>query len=436
MGSEWPRAKLGDHVDILVGPVFASQHFRTSPPGIRLARGDNVTEGRFRWGDKTRYWPSLTPDLERYLLVEGDILFGMDGSRVGRNWTEVRLEDLPCLLVQRVACLRPRPTLTRRFLAALVSSRAFKAHINAYRTGSSIPHISPSQIGEFTFCVPPAADQESIGRMLGSLDDKIELNRRLSQTLESIARALFKSWFVDFDPVRAKAQGRDPVLPSDLAGLFPSSFEDSDFGVVPKGWGACRIGDVGRVVCGKTPATVEPRYYGGEIPFITIPDMHGKVFVTETQRRLSGLGVASQRNQTLPCGAICVSCIATPGLVALTAECAQTNQQINSLIPANCDETYFWFWTLRDLGEEIRAGGSGGSVLSNLSTGRFSQLRVLAPPEPLRVAYHQRVEGLFSQILTTERETLALTAVRDGLLPNLMSGRSGVPTVIDAGPPS
>jgi type I restriction enzyme S subunit len=250
MGSEWPRVRLGDHVDITVGPAFASEHFRTSPPGVRLARGDNVTEGRFRWGDKTRYWPSITPDLARYLLAEGDILLGMDGSRVGRNWTEVRAEDLPCLLVQRVACLRPRPTLTRRFLAALVSTSAFKAHINAYRTGSSIPHISASQIGEFGFGLPPIAEQESIGRTLGTLDDKIELNRRMSQTLDSTARALFKSWFVDFDPVRAKVEGLDPGLSGPLASLFPDSFEDSELGEIPAGWKVESLGVLGQIAIG------------------------------------------------------------------------------------------------------------------------------------------------------------------------------------------
>jgi len=163
-------------------------------------------------------------------------------------------------------------------------------------------------------------------------------------------------------------------------------------------------------------------YYGDDIPFITIPDMHGKIFATAVQRKLSFAGAASQQNKMLPAGALCVSCIATPGLVVITIGKSQTNQQINTVVPSKPQETYFWFWTLRDLGDEIKAGGSGGSVLTNLSTGRFSELRVLTPPAGLRLTYHSLVAPLFDRILAGEREIATLAALRDTLLPKLISG--------------
>ena len=180
--------------------------------------------------------------------------------------------------------------------------------------------------------------------------------------------------------------------------------------------------DVGNVICGKTPSTRESKYYGRDVPFITIPDMHGKIFATTTQKRISHTGAASQQKKMLPVGAICVSCIATPGLVAITSEVSQTNQQINTVVPTRTGEAYFWFWSLRDLGAEIRAGGSGGSVLTNLSTGRFSELRVLAPSDRLRQSYHFCIAHLFDRILANEKETGTLAALRDTLLPKLISG--------------
>jgi len=182
------------------------------------------------------------------------------------------------------------------------------------------------------------------------------------------------------------------------------------------------VRDIGNVVCGKTPSTKIPEYYGDDVPFITIPDMHGNIFVISTQRKLSHVGAASQARKTLPAGSICVSCIATPGLVVITTEESQTNQQINSVIPRQPGETYYWFWVLRDLGNEIKAGGSGGSVLTNLSTGRFSELRILACPRELRRAYHSHVASIFERILTNLRETNTLAALRDALLPKLIRG--------------
>ena len=133
-------------------------------------------------------------------------------------------------------------------------------------------------------------------------------------------------------------------------------------------------------------------------------------------------GAASQPKKTLPVGAICVSCIATPGLVVITSEEAQTNQQINTVVPRSTDESYFWFWSLHNLGDEIRAGGSGGSVLTNLSTGRFAELRILTPPTRLRSSYHSFVAPVFSRILANEHEANTLGALRDALLPKLLSG--------------
>jgi type I restriction enzyme, S subunit len=221
---EWGTSAIGDHVELATGPAFKSKFFRDAPPGIRLARGDAITEGRFRWATKSKYWPELTPKLERYLLEEGDVLIGMDGSKVGRNWTVVRRSDLPCLLVQRVARLRAKGTLDPRMLPYFIGSRRFREYVDRVKTGSAIHHISGGQIRAYEIPLPPLSEQHRIAAILGALDDKIELNRRMNRTLEEIAQAVFKSWFIDFD-------GHADLVESEL-------------GMIPAGWAVRRIDSV------------------------------------------------------------------------------------------------------------------------------------------------------------------------------------------------
>jgi len=271
--------------------------------------------------------------------------------------------------------------------------------------------------------LPPLSEQQAIACILGALDDKIELNRRMNKTLEGMARAIFKSWFVDFDPVRAKAEGQQPPgLAPHIADLFPDVFEESELGEIPEGWKVGVVSDLGEVICGKTPPTKDPDNYGEDIPFITIPDMHGKVFVTQTGKYLSKQGAKTQPKKFLPPKSICVSCIATPGIVILTSEKSQTYQQINSLIPKDSSSPYYCFQLLRRLGDQIRAGGSGVSVLLNLNKSLFSQIKILLSEQRIIGAYHTLVEPLFDRLLSNELEYHSLAAIRDTLLPRLISG--------------
>ena len=202
--------------------------------------------------------------------------------------------------------------------------------------------------------------------------------------------------------------------------------EDSPLGHIPKGWEVKTVGDIGDVICGKTPPTSVSDYYGDDIPFITIPDMHGNVFGAATARKLSHAGANSQANKTLPPGSLCVSCIATPGLVVITSENSQTNQQINSVVPHQKEETYFWYWVMTSLRAEIASSGSGGSVLVNLSKGRFETLHVIKPPHTLIRAYHNAVRPLFEAILANTHQSRTLATLRDTLLPKLLSGELSV----------
>ena len=208
----WRETTLGNEVDLLTGFPFKSRDYTEAEDGIKLLRGDNIAQGDLRWGGVKRWPASDTAQHRDYFLEASDVVLAMD-----RPWIEAGLKyacvsdyDQPCLLVQRVSRLRGGPQLDSGFLRYLIGSREFTHHVLAVQTGTAVPHISGAQIKEFPFRCPPLSEQKAIAEILGSLDAKIELNRRMNETLESLARRLFKSWFVDFDPVRAKMDGRPP----------------------------------------------------------------------------------------------------------------------------------------------------------------------------------------------------------------------------------
>ncbi len=424
MGSEWVQAKIGQvahRVTKGTTPTTVGGHFVDA--GISFVKVESITDdGRFDTAKFAFIDEDTNQLLSRSVLKEDDVLFTIAGT-IGRV-ARVPLSILPANTNQAVAIVRPNPeVIDPRFLCYVLRDelRVRLAHTRVVQSVQS--NLSLSELSEVEIPLPKKPEQRAIAHILGTLDDKIDLNRRMNETLEWMAQAIFNSWFVDFDPVRAKAQGLDPGLPKHIADLFPDSFEDSELGEIPAGWEVQRVGEIGSIICGKTPPTQVSEYYGGDVPFITIPDMHGRIFATATQKRLSRAGADSQEKKMLPVGSICVSCIATAGLVVITSKAAHTNQQINSVVPSQKDSTYFWFWPLRNLGDEIRAGGSGGSVLTNLSTGRFAELRLLSGIARLRSAYHSHVTPIFGRILVNECETRTLSALRDTLLPKLISGK-------------
>lgn len=189
----WTITTLGGETDFLAGFAFKSNQFINDPSGVRLARGDNVKEGFFYWGDKSRYWPQLTPDISRYALQTGDTLIGMDGSKVGKNWSRVRICDLPCLLVQRVTRLRPAMSVGDAFIALLVSDQRFQGYVDSVKTGTSIPHISGGQIQRYEFVRPTRGDNRlfvEFEKIAGSFFRLADSAHCQNQTLTSLRDAL------------------------------------------------------------------------------------------------------------------------------------------------------------------------------------------------------------------------------------------------------
>ena len=177
-----------------------------------------------------------------------------------------------------------------RFLCHWLNSPVMALHIHGYRDGSVAERLNLPTIRALPVALPPLSEQTAIAEILGTLDDKIELNRRMNETLEAMARALFKSWFVDFDPVRAKAEGRDPGLPQHIADLFPDSFEESELGEVPAGWRRESMLSYADLLSGGTPNTSIPEYWDGDIAWVSAKDVSAaqSSFVLSTERTITG----------------------------------------------------------------------------------------------------------------------------------------------------
>lgn len=305
-----------------------------------------------------------------------------------------------------------------RFIYYLARSPEFRDFAIQRMEGTSGRQRVPAPaLAKYQFQLPPLKEQQAIAQILSTLDDKIELNRRMNQTLEATAQAIFKSWFVDFDPVRAKAEGRQPEgMDAETAELFPDGFDDDG---KPVGWQRRSIGSLGKVVTGKTPPTKQSSNFDGVYPFITIPDLDGRVFINNSARTLSEQGMQVVKGSLIPKNAVMMSCIATVGRCGITMRESVTNQQINSVIcGADIDPRYL-YWSFRSLGKDLKRIGGGGSIYTNVSKSRFSSIEVIIPPIESQKAFSK---FWFDRLKANGEESLILAQLRDTLLPKLLSG--------------
>ena len=300
--------------------------------------------------------------------------------------------------------------------------------------GSVFTNLKTDILKNHQILLPPLPEQRRIAHVLGTLDDKIENNRKTAKTLEAMAQAIFKSWFVDFDPVRAKMAGesRESIckrlkLTPEILDLFPDRLVDSELGEIPEGWRVGRVLDFGDIICGKTPPKKNPEFFGKGIPFIKIPDMHDWVYVISPSEQLTALGEATQANKTIPAGTICVSCIATVGEVVLTHERSQTNQQINSIVPKHEETTVYLYFQMIEKKGLFTDLASAGSTTLNMNTSTFSKINILVPKINILKAFSSVITTLFKGILMTQKEIKTISGIRDALLPKLISGEARVP---------
>ena len=401
MCSEWPLIPLRDFVDLLAGFAFKSTGYSDGQDDVRLLRGDNIAPGRVRWDGVKRWSRENAVGLERYALEPGDVVLAMDRPWIpaGLKVAQVQAADTPSYLVQRVARIRPASREDCSFLFALLSTPEFESYIQNVTTGTAVPHISAKQILDFEFRLPPAYVRAKVGEIVAALNERITLLRETNATLEAIAQALFKSWFVDFDPVHARARGEQPAgLAPEVAALFPDSFEESALGMIPRGWRVLSFTETIDVIGGGTPKTSISEYWNGDIPWFSVVDAPATtdVFVIETEKHITCEGLNKSSTKLLPVGTTIISARGTVGRLALVGQAMAMNQSCYGL-SGKAGDVYFTYFSTHRLVETLKQR-THGSVFDTITRDTLAGVSVVYPQTIVITAFEETIAPVMERI--------------------------------------
>ncbi len=420
----WEEQTVGDLFDLEGGFAFKSSEFLED--GVPVIKIKNVKSGFFSKHDFSFVSEHFLTARPQKVARQSDLLISMSGNRHDgspETWVgKVAYFDAPekYLINQRVGALRVKDARKAdpRFFSYLLSSLTYQELFIAIATSSGgQANLSPGQILSAPVYVPKLAEQQRIAYILGTLDDKIELNRRMAATLEEMARALFKSWFVDFDPVHAKAEGRPTNLPPEIDALFPDSFEDSELGPIPTGWEVGKLGDLCRNLRRPAPlSSISP-----EEPYVGLDAITKRSLALMTWGK--GEQVESQKSR-FKNGEILFGklrpyfhkvCIAP-----VDGVCSTDILVIDSKEPSYYSLVALMLSEVSTI--EFVTAASDGTRMPRTKWEDLDRMPLAVPPIQLAENFDARVRPLFDRVKRVSFACQSLGAIRDTLLPKLISG--------------
>ena len=424
---EWTEITLGELIDIRHGFAFKGQFIHDEPNGhVLLTPGNFAIGGGFK-GDKLKYYNGVVP--EEFILHKGDVIVTMtDLSKQSDTlgypaFVPACNEGRRYLHNQRIGkiTLKDIASTDARYIYYVMCSTECRNEVLASATGTTVKHTSPDRIKRFRFSLPPLQEQRTIAHILGTLDDKIELNRRMNETLEAMARALFKSWFVDFDPVRAKMEGRDTGLPQDIAELFPDRLVDSEMGEIPEGWTVARLAEL---------VDINPKrsLRRGQIaPYLPMASMPTRGHVPDSvDVRPFGSGIRFANGDTLV--ARITPCLEN-GKTAYVDflpdnEVGWGSTEYIVLRPRPPLPNQFAYCLARSVGfrEFAIQNMSGTSGRQRVPAAALAAFSMVAPPVRLAAQFGEAAGLFLDRASRAGRQSRTLAALRDTLLPRVMSG--------------
>ncbi|MCW5284314.1 restriction endonuclease subunit S [Verminephrobacter eiseniae] len=327
--------------------------------------------------------------------------------------------------------IRGKPNVTDNDYAyyLAISSEVRKFAISQMTGTSGRQRVPTDALGKISVLLPPLTEQKAIAHILGTLDDKIALNRRMNATLEAIAQVLFKSWFVDFDPVRAKMEGRWqrdqslPGLPADLYDLFPERLVASELGEIPEGWAIGSFSEAVEIIGGGTPKTSVSEYWGGDIPWFSVVDTppSSDVFVVQTEKSITRSGLNGSSARMIAKGTTIISARGTVGNLGIAGRDMTFNQSCYALRGKNGSGDYFVFLSAQCMVEQLKVMAHG-SVFSTITRQTFDAVRFVLPPEPVLQQFERTATSVFDAIFGNGNDSRSLARLRGTLLPKLISG--------------
>ena len=370
----------------------------------------------------------------RFGLQAGDLLFARRSLVAeGAGKCSVVLEtNEPTAFESSIIRARPDPTKADPlFLYYYFNSPTGLHVLDTIRRHVAVAGITGTDLVQLPVGIPPLSEQRAIAHILGTLDDKIEQNRRMNETLVEMARALFKSWFVDFDPVRAKMEGRWrwgeslPGLHANLYDLFPERLASSQLGEVPEGWKVGFLDDAIEILSGGTPRTSAADYWDGDIPWYTAKDAPSPtdVFVVTTERSVTQAGIANSSTKILPAGTTIITARGTVGRLACLGLPMAMNQTCYGIRGSGGLPDFFTYWNVRMAVDELQTR-THGTIFDTITRETFKIVDILLVPLNVAHAFEFRVSPLMARILNNLNENHILAAQRNTLLSNVISGQA------------
>lgn len=420
---DWSIVPFDTAIDFQEGPGILAVDFHES--GVPLIRLSGVQSNMVSLkGCNFLSQDKVSKKWSHFRLIRGDLLISTSAT-IGMV-SEVGPEAEGAIAYTGLIRLRPRDkSVHSGFIKYFAKSDLFIKQAEGMASGSVMRHFGPSHLRQMSFVIPPLSEQKRIAGILSALDDKIELNRKMNLTLEQMASALFKSWFVDFDPVHAKAAGRQPDgMDKATANLFPDGFVDSEIGKIPKGWRVVPVGEVVECLGGATPSTSEVKYWEGGIHHWTTPKDFSSLaapFLLDTDRKLTDAGVSKISSGLLPAGTLLLSSRAPIGYIAVATMPVAINQ---GFIALKCNENASNFfmlnWCKANMKEiESRATGTTFPEISKLN---FRPILICLPPKELMHVFTSEVSPMYGKVVANLRQSKNLSSIRDTLLPGLLTG--------------
>ena len=403
---EWKEVRLCDVCSELSDGLHKAPKFIEKGEYI-FVNAKNLYNGYILDND-----PTKKTSHEEYLkykkpLGKHTILYSIDGT-IG-NIAKYRGEK--CVLGKGACYLNCNPKIVvSSYLYYQLQSSHFKSYIHLMSTGSTIKHISLKTMREYVFELPSLTDQRRIASILSSLDRKIELNNKINADFEEMAQAIFKNWFVDFEPFK------------------DGKFVDSELGMIPEGWKVGRLDEIADVVGGSTPSKAKPEYYTQKgIAWLTPKDLsnHPAVYTSRGEIDITEEGYNSTSTKLMPKGTILFTSRAPIGYISIAQNDICTNQGFKSLVPKKAG-TCFLYCFLKYVTPEIE-NKSTGSTFKEASGALMKSLQVIMPDQKVFEEFEEIVSPLFARIESLEKENSRLSLLRDTLLPRLMSGELEVP---------
>ena len=411
------KIKLGDVIDVKRGTSLAGSSYSEFGTKIRLTLGNFCyPENGFKNNtSKTDiyYTGEVKPE---FIMKKGDIITPLTEQVRGLLGNTATIpEDNLYIQSGDIGKIIIKNSIDKRFVYYLVSSPIVKKQLDFSSQQTKIRHTSPDKLKDCIAYIPDPFIQKKISSLLDGINNKIQKNNNICNELESVAKAIYNYWFLQFD---FPDKDGKPYNSSGGKMVWNEELKRE----IPDGWKVLKLKEIeNNIITGKTPSTMHEEYFNGNIPFITIEDIRKQMYICNTDRKLTSIGADSQKNKYIPKNSLCISCIASLGEFGFTTEESQTNQQINTIVfneEYNREFLYFYLYNYFKV-----ASAKSGNIFSNMNKEEFSDIKIIYPlPEVLEV-FHQKIMSMFDAINCCCKENQELTSMRDFLLPMLMNGQ-------------